>query len=232
MPGNRIQDLPDSDRPREKLERLGATALSDAELIAILLRTGLRGANAVEVGRALLSRFGSLTELARSTPAELRKEVRGIGPVKALELGAALELGRRLAHERVTRRRIDTPEAVADLLGAEMRALRTESLRVLLLDTRYHLQRVAEVSSGSVNESIAHPREIFQPAITEGAYAIILAHNHPSGDPSPSEADRRLTRRLSEASALLQIPLLDHVILGMPADGRTGHFSFKEAGLL
>ncbi len=232
MPGNRIQDLPHDDRPREKLAGHGAAALSDAELVAILLRTGIPGRNAVEIARDLLAHCTSLTDLARLGPAGIRQAVPGIGPVKALELTAALELGTRLARERITRQRLDTPQAVNELLGGEMRSLPRESLRVLLLDTRYHLQRVVEVSTGSVNESIAHPRDIFQPAVAHSAYAIIVVHNHPSGDPSPSEADRRLTRRLTEASALLQIPLLDHVILGMPADHRPAYFSFKEAGLL
>ena len=113
-----------------------------------------------------------------------------------------------------------------------MRALNRESLRIVLLDTRYHLLRIEEISLGSLNESIAHPREIFRPAIIHSAYAIIVAHNHPSGDPTPSEADHRLTRRLAEAAQLLQIQLCDHVIIGSPAENRTPYFSFKESGVL
>ena len=113
-----------------------------------------------------------------------------------------------------------------------MRALHKESLRVILLDTRYHLLRIEEIAIGSLNESIAHPREIFRPAILYSAFAVIVAHNHPSGDPSPSEADHRLTRRLAEAAQLLQIQLLDHIIIGAPADHRAPYFSFKEAGVL
>ena len=121
---------------------------------------------------------------------------------------------------------------IHELLGGEMRMLRTESLRVVLLDTRYRLMRVESVSTGSMNESIAHPREIFRPAITYSAYAVVVVHNHPSGDASPSQTDHSLTRRLAEAADLLQIKLLDHIIIGAPTEGSPGYFSFKEAGVL
>jgi len=121
---------------------------------------------------------------------------------------------------------------IHELLGREMRMLRTESLRVVLVDTRYRLIRVEAVSTGSMNESIAHPREIFRPAITYSAYAVIVVHNHPSGDASPSQTDHSLTRRLAEAAELLQIKLLDHIIIGAPSEGSLGYFSFKEAGVL
>ncbi len=227
----KIRELPEAERPREKLAAHGPAALSDPELIAILLRTGVRGANAVEVARELLSRYGSLSGLSRCTVRELAA-IRGIGPTKAVQLVAAFGLGQRLAHESLTCRKIDSPELVCELLAAEMRMLHKESLRVVLLDTRYHLMRVEEVSLGSVNESIAHPRDVFRPALIYSAYAVIAVHNHPSGDPSPSQADHTLTRRLREAAELLQIRLLDHVIIGMPAEGRPAHFSFKEAGIL
>ena len=142
--------------------------------------------------------------------------IKGIGMAKAVQLAAAFGLGSRLAQEKLARSKIDSPQLVYDLLGAEMRALNRESLRVMLLDTRYHLLRMEEISLGSVNESIAHPREIFRPAIIHSAYAVIVVHNHPSGDPTPSEADHRLTRRLAEAAQLLQIQLCDHVIIGSP----------------
>ena len=117
-------------------------------------------------------------------------------------------------------------------VAAEMRALHKESLRVVLLDTRYHLIRMEEVSLGSVNESIAHPRDVFRPAVISSAYAVIVVHNHPSGDPSPSQSDHSLTRRLVEAAELLQIKLLDHIIIGAPSEGQPPYFSFKEAGVL
>ena len=227
----KISEMPQDDRPREKLLTRGASALTDAELIAILLRTGLPGANAVQVAAKLLERYKSLNGLSRCTVEEIA-EVPGIGPAKALHLVAAFNLGQRLARETLTREKIDSPELVYNLLAPEMRALHKESLRVILLDTRYHLLRIHEVSVGSVNESIAHPREVFRPAVIASAYAVIVAHNHPSGDPSPSQSDHSLTRRLAEAAELLQIKLLDHIIIGAPAEGRPPYFSFKETGVL
>ena len=226
-----IHEMPPQDRPREKLERLGASALSDSELIAILLRTGIPGANAIEVARTLLSKFKSLAGLARCSVKEIAS-IKGVGPAKAVQLAAAFGLGNRLARESLAKSKIDSPELVYELLGAEMRVLARESLRVILLDTKYHLMRIEEVSLGSLNESIAHPREIFRPAIIYSAYAVIIAHNHPSGDPTPCEADHRLTRRLAEAAQLLQISLLDHVIIGSPIGEKPSFYSFKEAGIL
>ncbi len=230
-PTLKIREMPLDERPREKLVARGAAALNDSELIAILLRTGLPGANAVDVARKLLAKYGSLGGLSRCTVKEIAA-IPGIGQAKAVQLVAAFGLGQRLARETLARRKIDSPELVCDLIGAEMRMLHKESLRVILLDTKYHLQRIEEVSVGSVNESIAHPREVFRPAIISSAYAVIVVHNHPSGDPSPSQSDHSLTRRLSEAAELLQIRLLDHIIIGAPAEGRAPYFSFKEAGVL
>jgi DNA repair protein RadC len=226
-----IHELPEQERPRERLESLGASALSDNELIAILLRTGLQGASAIELGRQLIAQYGSLGAVARCSVAELQK-IRGIGHAKAVQLAAAFELGHRLGRERLVRQRMDSPDLVFGLLGAEMRALAKESLRVVLLDTKLNLLTVREVSLGSLNESIAHPREIFQPVFAHSAYAFILVHNHPSGDPTPSEADRRLTSRLAEAARLLQVQMLDHVIIGTADNGRQPYFSFREAGLI
>jgi DNA repair protein RadC len=227
----KIREMPAQERPREKLAAHGASALTDPELIAILLRTGVPGANAIEVARKLLKEYGSLAGLSRCTVDELAG-VRGIGFSKAVQLVAAFGLGQRLARETLSKQKIDSPELVNELVGPEMRRLRKESLRVILLDTRYHLIRVEEVSIGSVNESIAHPRDIFRPALVSSAYAVIVVHNHPSGDASPSQTDHSLTRRLAEAAELLQIKLLDHIIIGAPAEGSPGYFSFKEAGVL
>lgn len=227
----KIREMPQSERPREKLLGRGAAALTDSELVAILLRTGLPGANAVEVARQLLERYGSLSGLSRCTVKEIAS-IRGIGAAKAIQLVAAFGLGQRLANERLSRQKLDSPELVHDLVAAEMRTLHKESLRVILLDTRYHLLRMEEVSLGSVNESIAHPRDVFRPAVISSAYAVIVVHNHPSGDPSPSQSDHSLTRRLAEAAELLQIKLLDHIIIGAPGEGRLPYFSFKEAGVL
>lgn len=231
MAQTKIREMPPDERPREKLLARGPTALTDSELIAILLGSGVPGANAIEVARQLLTEYKSLSGLSRCTDKQLRK-IAGIGPAKALHLVAAFQLGQRLATERLSQQKLDSPELVYELMAAEMRALHKESLRVILLDTRYHRIGTEQVSLGSVNESIAHPRDVFRPAVVASAYAVIVVHNHPSGDPSPSQSDHSLTRRLAEAAELLQIKLLDHVIIGAPAEGRPPYFSFKEAGVL
>lgn len=227
----RIQELPDEDRPREKLMKQGAAALSESELVGILLRTGTVGANAVDVARELLLRYHSLTALSRCTAQELA-QVKGIGLAKALQLAAAFELGKRLSQESPSRGKLDTPSLIYDLLGPEMRMLARESLRAVLLDTRLRLIRIEEISLGTVSECMAHPREVFRPALIHSAFAVILAHNHPSGDPSPSASDIQMSRRMAEAAKLLQIRLTDHVIIGSPAEGRLPYYSFKEAGVL
>ena len=227
----KIQELPAQDRPREKLAALGAGALSDSELIAILLRTGMVGANAIDVARQLLAKYLSLGGLARCTVAELA-EIPGVGPAKAVQLAAAFGLATRLARETLTKQKLDSPDLIHALLGAEMRALSRESLRVVLLDTQLQFMRTEEISNGSLNESTAHPREIFRPAFIYAAFAIVVVHNHPSGDPTPSDADRRLTTRLAEVARLLQITLFDHVIIGTSDNGRRPYFSFREMGML
>ncbi len=209
----------------------GASALSESELVAILLRTGTVGANAVDVARELLLRYQSLTALSRCGAKEL-SGVKGIGLAKALQLAAAFELGKRLAQESPARGKLDSPDLVYDLLGPEMRMLSKESLRAVLLDTRLRLLRVEEIALGTISECIAHPREVFRPVLVHSASAIILAHNHPSGDPSPSAADIQMSRRMADAARVLQIRFLDHVIIGSPAEGRLPYYSFKEAGVL
>jgi DNA repair protein RadC len=231
MTESRFEELPEEDRPRERLQRHGAEVLTDAELLAIFLRTGKVGVDVLTLAKSLIKEWGTLRRLAGCTPGELAK-VSGIGPAKAAELKAAFEMGRRMARPETQKLRVDRAGVIHDLLGAEMQGLPYESLRVLLLDTRHGLLEEKEISRGSLNESIAHPREIFRPAIAKGAYAIAVAHNHPSGDPQPSEADRRLTRRLAEAGTLLQIPLVDHVIIGAKRGEHSPYFSFREAGLL
>jgi DNA repair protein RadC len=227
----KIHELPAQERPREKLIAQGAAALSDSELVAILLRTGVKGANAVDVGRQLILRFGSLAGLSRATIKEL-SNIKGVGPAKAVQLAAAFGLASRLAQEALSGSPLDTPARVFELLGAEMRQLGKESLRVVLLDTKLRLLRSEEVSLGSLNECLAHPREILRPAVLHNAYAFILVHNHPSGDPAPSDADRRLTVRIAEAARLMQVNFSDHIIIGSPAPGRSPFFSFREAGII
>jgi len=227
----KICELPTDDRPREKLAKAGPSALKDAELITVLLQSGIAGRHVTDVADELLSRAGSLAALTRFGVDDF-KNVPGIGFAKAVKLVAAFALGKRIAEQTLSAEKLDRPEAIYALLGPEMRALRQESLRVLLLDTRYRLIRIEEVSRGSTNESIAHPRELFRPALVASAYAVIVVHNHPSGDSSPSQTDHSLTRRLAEAADILQIKLLDHIIIGAPTANSPGYFSFKEAGVL
>ncbi len=227
----KIRELPEEDRPREKLLKLGPDGLSNRELIAILLRTGLPGKNAVEIAGEIIAQFKGLSGLSRTSMEELA-HVPGVGPAKAVQLAAAFKLADRMVKEKVSRQKMDSPELVNDFFGAEMRALTKESLRLLLLNTRYQLLDTKEIAVGSLNESIAHPREIFRPAIAHAAYAVILVHNHPSGNPAASPADYALTRRLAAAGELLQIKLLDHVIIGAPSEEHPSYFSFKEAGVL
>lgn len=229
----RIKDLPAADRPREKLSARGPGSLSDAELLAIFFGTGLRGYSAVDLGRDLIRRFGSLQSISRRSVAELC-QIPGIGPAKASQLAAVFEFGLRLARERYREQAIDSPEAVYDLLGPELRSLTQESVRLLLLDNRSNLIHMTEVTRGTLNECIAHPRDIFRTAITWSAGSFILVHNHPSGNPSPSQADISLTRQLRDAARLLKIEMQDHVIIGAPSESQSAqpYFSFRESGLI
>ena len=227
----KIHELPEQERPREKLAAHGAAALSDSELIAILLRTGIPGANAVDIGRQLVLHFGSLAALSRASLPELAK-IKGVGRTKAVQLAAAFGLASRLARENIADIPLDTPVRIYELLGAEMRQLGQESLRVVLLDSKLRLLHVEQVSLGSLNECLAHPREILRPAVLHNAFAFILVHNHPSGDPSPSDADRRVTLRMAEAAKMLQVNFFDHVILGSLSAERAPYFSFREAGVI
>ncbi len=232
LPGLRVKEMPECDRPRERLRTLGARMLSSRELLAILLGAGLRGRNVLDVAGDLLAAHGGrLSALARCEFGDIVK-IRGIGPARAVQLSAAFELASRMAREQFDRPRLDTPERVEEYLGAELRPLRVETLRVLHLDAKLQLAGENTVSRGSVNESIAHPREIFRSAIVASAYAILVVHNHPSGDPSPSSADRQITRRLSELAELHQIRFVDHIIIGSATNDRPGYFSFREHGLL
>jgi DNA repair protein RadC len=227
-----MQEMPETDRPREKLAKHGATALSDAELLAIFLRTGRRGKSALALASELLEAKGSLKGLAKCDAGELAKAVSGIGPAKAAELCAAVELGCRLARAGDRAPLLDSAEAAYEYFAPVMQKMDREALKVVLLDTKLRLLREESAFVGSLNECVAHPREIFRPAIIHRAYAVIVIHNHPSGDPAPSSADRALTSRLREAADLLQITLIDHIIIGNADGGRQPYFSFREAGLL
>jgi DNA repair protein RadC len=213
----------------DRLMYQGAEVLTDAELLGVLLRWSGRGGDGMELGRRLLDEHGSLVALSRLGPAVLSRSG-GIAALRAGRLAAAFELAVRMGRESVLRQSISSPEAVFRLLGVEMRMLSKESLRVVLLDTRHQLIRVQQVSLGSLNQSIAHPRDVLEPVIRHSAYGFILVHNHPSGDPSPSESDRMTTHRIREAANLLQVSFLDHVILGEAGPCRSGWFSFRESG--
>ncbi len=227
-----IHDLPLQDRPREKLSARGPQALSDSELLAILLRTGIPGANAVEVARQLLQRYGSLGNLARCTVSELSR-VKGVGPAKAVQLVAAFGLGARLAREEMSRVTIDEPAMIYSLLAPEMQSLAQESLRLVLLDNRLRLLRIEEVFRGSASDCLANPRDIFRTALAHAASHLIVVHNHPSGDPTPSATDRQATIRLLQAAELLLLPLHDHIIIGRPSPAYpSGYVSMRESGLI
>lgn len=230
MPAPKISDMQLEDRPRERLATRGAAALRNAELIAILLRTGVRGASAVVIAEVLLQRFGTLESLARATVDELR--TRGVGRDKAIALKAAFTLAARMAEElRRESPVLDTPEAIAALLRDEAAGWNVERLQVVMLNTRRRLIRVETVSEGILDQVPVHAREVFRRAIAANAHAIVLAHNHPSGDPLPSEADIRVTRDLNRAGHLLKIELLDHVILGRRTEHRPRDFvSLRELG--
>ena len=222
-----IKELPSEERPRERLINHGPSALSTAELLAIQLRTGTQERSALGVAELLLSQFDGLKGVANATVEELSR-VKGIGAVKAVQIAGAIELGKRLvlfsSEERPT---IHSPQDVANLLMPELRDVKKEHLKSLLLDTKNGVLKVITVSVGILDSSLVHPREVFKDAIAASAAAIIVAHNHPSGDPTPSTEDRRITQRLVESGQLLGIELLDHLIIG---DNRW--VSMKERGLM
>ncbi len=227
----RIHDLPLHERPRERLAAEGAEQLPASHLIAILLRTGLKGMSAIHVAEQLIKQFGSFQNLACASVEDLRR-VKGIGRDKAVTLKAAFDLARRMAAEiRHESPVLDTPERVADLLREDTRLAEVEQFLVILLNTRRRLIRVEPISNGTLDTILVHPREVFRAAIAANASAVVLAHNHPSGDPTPSEADIKATRDLIRAGHLLKIEVLDHVILGRATPERPRDYvSLKELG--
>lgn len=228
--GYLIRELPEGERPREKLQRHGAGVLTEAELIAIFLRTGTKGRSAIDLAKDLLGRH-SLASLV-SAPLEDLSQIKGIGPAKAIQLKAAFEVGRRLALPR-EHTPVNDPATAASLVREQMRDLDREEFRVVLLNTKNNLIRVADISRGSLNASIVEPREVFKDAIAASAAGMILVHNHPSGDPTPSSEDIAITKRLVKAGELLNINVLDHIILGHRTETRLQDFtSLKELGLM
>jgi len=223
-----IKDLPESERPRERLLGLGERQLTDAELLAILIRGGTPEFSAVELARTLLTRFGGLRDLAACSPAQLKK-IHGIGDAKAATIKAALEIARRFRTQEPPAKEgsFSTPDTVFEryrmILGAEKR----ETFLAMLLDAKNRLIREVTVSQGSLTQSVVHPREAFQPAIRDSAASVIFVHNHPSGDTQPSREDIEITRRLKQTGEVIGIHVLDHVIVS-----ETGFTSLATEGLL
>jgi len=222
----RITDLATSDRPRERLSTLGAEILSNAELIAILLGSGVKGQNVIDLAQALLLKFGGLSGLHKTAFDDLCN-VKGIGPAKAAQLKAAIELGRRLtAASPEEKAVVRSPEDAAALVMYEMGALEVEHLKVMLLDTRNKLIRIVQVYVGSLNASFIRVGELFREAVRANAASLIVVHNHPSGDPGPSPEDIAVTREIVSAGSLLDIEVLDHIIIG-----KNRFVSLKSKGL-
>ena len=233
-PNNRLRDLAVNDRPQERLERLGPTALSDTELLAMLLRSGSRGLDVVGLSTLVISEAGSLAGLVKWQESDFRK-LKGIGKIKALQLITVMEIAKRvLTQQNGSQPVLNTPELIFAHFRPIAAGLEVEKFWVLCLNRKNVLIKRVEVTSGTASSSLVHPREVFREAIRLGALSIVGVHNHPSGDPSPSSADIQVTRQLREASRTVGIDLLDHIIVGHPAtDPRgQGFYSFHEAGLI
>jgi DNA repair protein RadC len=226
-----IREMPEHERPRERLVEKGAEALRNAELIAILLRTGMKGVSAIQIAEQLLHKFGTLDNLARASLKDLA-QVKGVGRDKAIALKSAFTLAQRMAKEmRGEAPMLDTPERIADLLREENRVLEVETFQSVLLNTRRRLIRIERLSQGTLDTILVHPREVFRGAIAANAAAIVIVHNHPSGDPTPSESDIKATRDLIRAGQLLKIDVLDHIILGRATAERPKDYaSLRELG--
>ena len=210
-----IHDLPISERPRERLQKLGVEALSAQEILALILGRGVTGESVMVTGQRLLSRFGSLKGIASASIEELC-QVKGVGVAKASQIKAAVELANRLEgySEAGDKPLVKTPDDVVSLVKGRLKGKKKEHFLALLLDTRSQLIKVSEISVGSLDTSIVHPREVFKEAISASAASVIFIHNHPSGDPEASEDDINLTKRLVEAGQILGIDVLDHIIIG------------------
>ena len=222
-----IQGLPSAERPRERLYWNGPEALADAELLALQLGSGTPGRSAADVAREMLATYGSLAEVAAREAVELAR-VTGVGPAKAARRAAAFELGRRLrARTPGVRVVLSAPADVYAAFGPLMEDLPREVFRVALLDAQNGLLRDRVISQGTLSASLVHPREVFKPAILESAASVILLHNHPSGDPTPSREDVRLTRQLVECARLLELRVHDHVVIG-----RGRYVSLAERGII
>lgn len=226
MPYLTIKELPADERPRERLQLRGPQALSNADLLAILLNTGLKGEPVTAMAERLLVTFGGLSGMLRADLEEIAAE-RGMGPAKATTIKAALELANRLGALRSEDKpQIASPDDVVDLLGLEMAALEQEQLRVVLLDTKNRVIAIRTVYQGSANQAMVRSAEVFKDAVRRNAVGIIVVHNHPTGDPTPSSADVVLTAELVRAGQVLDIEVIDHLVIGQ---GR--HVSLRRLGL-
>ncbi|NMB08698.1 MAG: DNA repair protein RadC [Tissierellia bacterium] len=223
-----IKDLPLSERPREKLEKYGVKSLSNAELIAVIIRTGYGEDTALDLANKLLSMDKSGISFLSHAEIEELTSIRGIGLCKAAQIQAAIELGKRIsANLGEGRIKVDSPLVVVDLLMEEMRYLKKEHFKTIILDTKNQIISIENISIGNLNASIVHPREVFNIAIRKSANAIILVHNHPSGDPTPSTEDINITHRLIDAGNIIGIKVLDHIIIG---DNK--YISFKQRNII
>lgn len=223
----KIKELPAHERPRERLEKLGAGALSEAELLAIILRTGTRGVSALDLANRILSKFRNLKSLAAASLEQLC-QTPGIGRAKAVQVKAAFDLAKRLSQFRPEEKPvIRSSRDVFAMMAEEMRLQEKECFKALYLDVKNHVKRVETISVGTLSASLVHPREVFQWAVRHNCAAVIVVHNHPTGDPSPSSHDTETTERVKAAGKVLGIELLDHIIIG---EGR--YFSYKDKDLI
>ena len=222
-----IKDLPEDERPRERLIKYGPQSLRTSELLAIIIRIGTRNETAVQLSEKLLQKYdGDLKRLASQTVNQLSKDIKGLGESKSTQITAAFELGKRLsAFTGDERSQINSPKDAVQILMPQLRYLSNEVFYALSLDSKNYVTKQRRIFEGSLNMSIVHPREVFKFAIEESAASLIVAHNHPSGDPTPSNEDIKITKQLVDAGKILDIPVLDHIIIG---DGR--YISLKEQG--
>jgi len=228
----KIPDMPENERPRERLARLGAASLSDAELLAIFLRTGVTGSSAIEVGHQLLKKYGSLTELGGLSAKELSKE-HGLGPAKAAQMIAAFELGVRCAGEKMNRTLMNSADAIYEAMAPRLAHERTEHVLIVLLDSKLRATRTIELSKGNVDTALCEPRDVLHHVLINGAASFVLVHNHPSGDPAPSRQDLLLTKKIRDACELMRLRFVDHLIVGRLSDHHASpYYSFAGAGVL
>lgn len=228
----KISDLPEGQRPRERLASHGASALTDAELLAIFLRTGVAGRSAIEVGQRLLHKYGNLSGLGALGVKELAGE-RGLGPAKAAQLLAAFELGARSAAEKMKRVPMNSADAIYEAVAPRLAHERNEHVLIILLDRKLNATQTIELSKGNVDTALCEPRDVLHHVLINAAASFVLVHNHPSGDPAPSRQDLLLTRKIAEAAEMMRLRFVDHLIIGKPSEQHPSpYYSFTGAGVL